>query len=77
MREADLLLGALADQRLSEFAAEELCQFECWLEEDDPVIDDWITSRQFVPEEHDNSVMASLRRFCLVILAFPTPGRCG
>jgi antitoxin CptB len=66
-READLLLGTFADQCLPEFAAEELRQFERLLEEDDPVIDDWITGRQFVPKEHDNNVVALLRRFCLVV----------
>jgi antitoxin CptB len=72
-READLLLGTFADQCLPEFAAEELHQFECILEEDDPVIDDWITGRQLVPREHDNSVMALLRRFCLGALDRPAP----
>jgi antitoxin CptB len=69
--EADLLIGAFADQCLTEFAAEELRQFERLLEEDDPVIDDWITGRQLVPKEHDNRVMALLRRFLLVISACP------
>jgi succinate dehydrogenase flavin-adding protein (antitoxin of CptAB toxin-antitoxin module) len=46
-----------------------LRQFERLLEEDDPVIDDWITGRQFVPKEHDNNVVALLRRFCLVVSA--------
>ena len=71
--EADLLIGGFADQCLPEFAAEELRQFERLLEEDDPVIDDWITGRQFVPREHDNSVMALLRRFCLGALDRPAP----
>ena len=61
--EADLLLGGFADQSLAEFTADELHQFERLLEEDDPVIDDWITGRQFVPMEHDNRVMALLRCF--------------
>jgi antitoxin CptB len=61
--EADLLIGAFADQRLTEFAAEELRKFEPLLEEDDPLIDDWMTGRQFVPNEHDNNVMALLRQF--------------
>jgi antitoxin CptB len=61
--EADLLIGAFADQCLSEFADEELRQFERLLEEDDPVIDDWISGRQFVPEEHNNRVMTLLRQF--------------
>jgi antitoxin CptB len=71
--EADLLIGAFADQCLTELAAEELRQFERLLEEDDPVIDDWITGRQSVPKEHDNRVMALLRQFRLAISA--SPGR--
>jgi len=67
--EADLLIGAFADRCLPEFAAEELRQFERLLEEDDPIIDDWIAGRQGVPKEHDNGVMALLRRFRLAIYA--------
>jgi antitoxin CptB len=65
--EADLLIGTFADQSLTWFAAEELCQFERLLEEDDPVIDDWVTGRQLVPKEHDNRVMNLLRRFYVAI----------
>jgi antitoxin CptB len=69
--EADLLIGTFADLWLTEFAAEELRQFERLLEEDDPAIDDWITGRQPVPKEHDNRVMALLRRCRLAISACP------
>ena len=72
-READLLIGAFSDQCLTELAAEELRQFERLLEEDDAVIDDWITGRHSVPKEHDNKVMALLRQFRLAISA--SPGR--
>ena len=65
--EADLLIGTFADQCLAWFDAEELRQFERLLEEDDPVIDDWITGRQLVAEEHNNRVMNLLRRFHLAI----------
>jgi antitoxin CptB len=65
--EADLLIGAFADQCLAWFAAEELRQFERLLDEDDPVIDDWVTGRELVPKEHDNRVMSLLRRFHLAI----------
>jgi antitoxin CptB len=65
--EADLLIGTFADQCLAWFAAEELRQFERLLEQDDPVIDDWITGRQPVPKEQDNRVMNLLRRFHLAI----------
>jgi antitoxin CptB len=70
-READLLIGSFADHCLMEFAAEELRQFERLLEEDDPVIDGWITGRQLVPNEHDNRVMALLREFRLAISVCP------
>jgi antitoxin CptB len=65
--EADLLIGTFADQCLAWFDAEELRQFERLLEQDDPVIDDWITGRQLVAKEHDNRVMNLLRRFHLAI----------
>ncbi len=69
--EADLLIGTFADHCLTEFAAEELRQFERLLKEDDPIIADWIAGRQPVPEEHDNGVMALLRRFRLASSACP------
>src|ERR1700682_4411847 len=72
--EADLLIGTFADQSLTWFAAEELRQFERLLEEDDPVIDDWITGRQLVPKEHDNRVMRLLRRFYVAISTSPPHG---
>jgi antitoxin CptB len=72
--EADLLIGTFADQSLTWFAAEELRQFERLLEEDDPVIDDWITGRQLVPKEHDNRVMRLLRRLYVAISTSPPHG---
>jgi antitoxin CptB len=63
--EADLLLGAFADLRLGEFVADELNLFDRLLDVDDPVIEDWIRGRQFIPKQHDNKVLASLRLFCL------------
>ena len=72
--EADLLIGTFADQSLTWFAAEELRQFERLLEEDDPVIDDWITGRQLLPKEHDNRVMRLLRRFYVAISTSPPHG---
>ena len=72
--EADLLIGTFADQSLTWFSPEELRQFERLLEEDDPVIDDWITGRQLVPTEHDNRVVRLLRRFYVAISASPPHG---
>jgi hypothetical protein len=63
----ETLIGIFADQCLTELAAEELGQFERLLEEDDPLIDDWVSGRQLVPREHDNKVMTLLRRFHLAI----------
>jgi succinate dehydrogenase flavin-adding protein (antitoxin of CptAB toxin-antitoxin module) len=57
------LIGAFADQCLPDFVDEELRQFERLLEEDDPVIDDWVTGRQSVPKEHDDRIMTVLREF--------------
>ena len=57
------LIGAFADQCLPDFVDEELRQFERLLEEDDPVIDDWVTGRQSVPKEHDDRIMTLLREF--------------
>jgi antitoxin CptB len=70
-READLLIGAFADQCLTEFTTKELRQFDRLLEDDDPVIDDWLAGRQSVPKEHDNGVMALLSRFRLGISVCP------
>ena len=64
-KEADLLIGTFADRYLAELTADEVHQFSRLLEEDDPVIDDWVKGRQSVPQEHDNNVMALLRQFCL------------
>ena len=72
--EADLLIGTFADQCLAWFDAEELRQLERLLDEDDPVIDDWITGRQLVPKEHDNRVMRLLRRFYVAISTSPPHG---
>jgi succinate dehydrogenase flavin-adding protein (antitoxin of CptAB toxin-antitoxin module) len=37
-RAMSMLVGAFADQCLREFGAEELCQFERLLEDDDPIL---------------------------------------
>jgi antitoxin CptB len=67
--EADLLLGGFADQYLANLAAEELGQFERLLEEDDPEIVGWMSGRQTIPSEHDNRVMALLRRYSPAVSA--------
>ena len=73
--EADLLIGTFADRHLSEFGAEALHEFRRLLEEDDPLIDDWIMGRETVPKQHDNNVMSLLRRFCADASALTAQGR--
>jgi antitoxin CptB len=62
-QEADLLIGAFADQHLPRFSQDELRQFERLLEECDPDIFDWMTARQPVPEAHDSAVVRLLIHF--------------
>ena len=62
-QEADLLLGAFADQHLQEFSVAELRQFEDLLDESDPDISDWISGSQPVPQRHDDAVMTRLIHF--------------
>jgi antitoxin CptB len=62
--EADTLIGGFADQCLTQFTRLELLQFERLLDEDDPLIEDWIVGRQCLPRGQNNTVMAKLRRFC-------------
>ena len=61
-QEADLLLGAFADQRLPGFSVAELRQFEDLLDESDPDISDWISGSRSVPQRHD-AVMTRLIHF--------------
>jgi antitoxin CptB len=62
-READLLLGAFADQHIPGFSVAELRQFECLLEESDPDISDWISGSHPVPQRHDDAVTTRLIHF--------------
>jgi antitoxin CptB len=62
-READLLLGRFADAHLDAFGADQLDRFDALLNESDPDIYDWVTSRQDPPAAHANDVVELLRRF--------------
>jgi antitoxin CptB len=63
------MLGGFADRYLTNLAAAELGQFERLLEADDPEIVGWMSGRQTIPSEHDNRVMALLRRFSPAVSA--------
>ena len=63
MKETDLLLGAFARAHVVAFDDGQLDRYERLLEEPDPAIFAWAIGREEVPAEHDNDVMALLRRF--------------
>jgi antitoxin CptB len=62
-READLILGAFADARLTAMSAAELDLFERLLEQEDHDIYDWIVGRSPTPSEFDNAIMNDLKAF--------------
>jgi antitoxin CptB len=62
MKETDLLLGGFARRAVPRFDAAGLDMYESLLREPDPAIYAWAIGREPVPPEHDNVVMALLRR---------------
>ena len=62
-REVDLMLGRFADAHLPDLTISQLDCYADLLTRPDPDIYDWIAGRVPVPPEHDNDVMALLRRF--------------
>jgi antitoxin CptB len=64
-REMDLILGRFADATLSSLDAEQLDRYAALLENNDPDLYDWLTSRTRVPAEHDHDVMTLLLNFSL------------
>ena len=62
-READLILGPFADQRLASFGPKELDAFERLLEAPDQDLFEWIVGRTPTPIEHDTAVMAEIKAF--------------
>lgn len=63
MKETDLLLGAFARAHVASFDADQLERYERLLGEPDPAIFAWAIGREPAPPEHDDDVMALLRRF--------------
>jgi antitoxin CptB len=60
MREADLLLGSFADERLASMDAEQLDAFEAVLRLPDGDLVSWMTGRVAVPGELHNEMIQSL-----------------
>jgi succinate dehydrogenase flavin-adding protein (antitoxin of CptAB toxin-antitoxin module) len=63
MKETDLLLGGFARRELAALDPSGLDMYEALLAEPDPAIYAWATGDVPVPPEHDNDVMARLRRY--------------
>jgi len=59
-REMDLLLGSFADAHLAAFTPEEFGQYEALLLHSDPDLYNWITGKETIPAEYDNSVTLKL-----------------
>ena len=62
-READLILGPFADQRLADLAEPELDDFERLLDQPDQHLYAWIIEREATPAEFDTPVMDLIKRF--------------
>lgn len=62
-KEADLIFGHFADERLAALDEDQLAAFERLLEVPDQEAYDWILGRSEPPPEHDTGVLAMLRDF--------------
>ncbi|MDP9196134.1 MAG: succinate dehydrogenase assembly factor 2 [Pseudomonadota bacterium] len=62
-REMDLILGPFADRHVPLFTDRQLALYETLLEEQDPVLYDWILGRVPVPPRLQHDVMDLLRSF--------------
>jgi antitoxin CptB len=61
-READLILGPFADERLTSLTPAQLDAFEALLDQPDQDIYDWIKGAP-PPAEYDGEILAMLRAF--------------
>jgi antitoxin CptB len=66
-READLILGAFADQRLPTMAESDADAFEILLDQPDHDLYGWIIGRAPAPAGLDGPMLAALRAFHLTI----------
>jgi antitoxin CptB len=62
-READLILGPFADQRVASMSEAQLERFETLLEQSDHDIYAWILGASPVPSAFDNDILAALKAF--------------
>ena len=64
-READLILGPFADERLGGLSAAELDAFEALIDHPDHDIYDWIVGRAEAPASAEGPILEQLRAFRL------------
>lgn len=62
-REIDLLLGRFADAHIDGFTAEQVEQYDRFLNNSDPDIYNWITGQEPVPPAEDSAVVRLLLAF--------------
>ena len=61
IKEADILLGSVADQFLHDMTDEQLDKYETLLREADSDLVAWITNDRPAPEHYDHDVMTMLK----------------
>ncbi len=66
-READMILGAFADERLEMLSAAELDEFEVLLDQPDHDLYGWIIGRDAAPAEMEGPMLEQLRAFHLTL----------
>jgi antitoxin CptB len=76
-READLIIGPFAEQRVAGFDEGQLDRFEALLEAPDQDLYDWILDRAPTPAEFDTDILALLRAFLVDTQAVATASRGG
>lgn len=63
-QEADLILGAFAEQSIDKMRDAQLERLEALLDSTDADLFDWLLGNRMVPAEHDHDVIRLLRGFC-------------
>jgi antitoxin CptB len=66
-READLILGAFADEQLSQLTAAELDAFETLLDQPDHDLYGWIIGREPAPADLQGPMLKRLQAFHLTL----------
>ena len=73
-READLILGPFADQRVPDMCADDIAAFEVLLDQPDHDLYGWIIGRDTAPAAYEGPVLAALRDFHLTLGAAEARG---